>query len=96
MIAGLISLLAVLAFLAPPVIKLQKISLDVVVQIGAGMAAYDDECRSCFQQEGAFRANSIQNKFLKYTQKFLTVTRQLDLPDTADLCHFVQSGGVAT
>lgn len=40
-IAGLIGLVAVLAFLAPPVIKLHKIALIVVVLIGAGMAAYE-------------------------------------------------------
>ncbi len=33
-IAGLIGLVAVLAFLAPPVIKLQKVALLVVVLIG--------------------------------------------------------------
>lgn len=40
-IAGLIGLVAVLGFLAPPVIKLQKIALALVVLIGAGMAAYE-------------------------------------------------------
>lgn len=40
-IAGLIGLVALLAFLAPPVIKLQKLALAVVVLIGAGMAVYE-------------------------------------------------------
>jgi hypothetical protein len=40
-IAGLIGLLAVVGFLAPPVIKLHKIALIVVALIGAGMAAYE-------------------------------------------------------
>jgi len=40
-IAGLIGLVAVLGFLAPPVIKLHKIALIVVALIGAGMAAYE-------------------------------------------------------
>lgn len=40
-IAGLIGLMALLAFLAPPVIKLQKLALAVVVLIGAGMAVYE-------------------------------------------------------
>jgi uncharacterized membrane protein len=40
-IAGLIGLLAVLAFLAPPVIKLHKIALIVVALIGAGLATYE-------------------------------------------------------
>ena len=40
-IAGLIGLVAVLGFLAPPVIKLHKIALIVVALIGAGMAVYE-------------------------------------------------------
>jgi hypothetical protein len=40
-IAGLVGLVAVLAFLAPPVIKLQKVALAAVVLIGAGMAIYE-------------------------------------------------------
>ncbi len=40
-IAGLIGLVAVLAFLAPPVIKLHQIALIVVALIGAGMATYE-------------------------------------------------------
>lgn len=40
-IAGLIGLIAVLSFLAPPVIKLHKIALIVIALIGAGMAAYE-------------------------------------------------------
>jgi uncharacterized membrane protein len=40
-IAGIVGLVAVLCFLAPPVIKLHKIALIVVVLIGAGMAAYE-------------------------------------------------------
>lgn len=40
-IAGLIGLIAVLGFLAPPVIKLHKIALIVIALIGAGMAAYE-------------------------------------------------------
>jgi len=40
-IAGLIGLLAVVAFLAPPVIKLHKIALIVVALIGAGLATYE-------------------------------------------------------
>lgn len=40
-IAGLIGLLAVLAFLAPPVIKLHKIPLIAVALIGAGLAIYE-------------------------------------------------------
>jgi hypothetical protein len=40
-IAGLIGLVAVLGFLAPPVIKLHKIALIVVALIGAGMAFYE-------------------------------------------------------
>lgn len=41
MVTGLIGLVAILAFLAPPVIKLQKLALAVVVLIGAGMAVYE-------------------------------------------------------
>lgn len=41
MIGGLVGLLALLAFLAPPMIKLQNIALGVVVLIGAGMAVYE-------------------------------------------------------
>lgn len=40
-IAGLIGLVAVLAFLAAPVIKLHKIPLILVALIGAGMAIYE-------------------------------------------------------
>jgi len=40
-IAGFIGLITVLGFLAPPVIKLHKIALIVVVLIGAGMAVYE-------------------------------------------------------
>lgn len=38
---GLVGLVLLLAFLAPPVIKLQKLALAVVVLIGAGMAVYE-------------------------------------------------------
>lgn len=41
MIAGLVGLVMLLAFLAPPVIKLKKLALVVVVLIGAGMAIYE-------------------------------------------------------
>jgi uncharacterized membrane protein len=40
-IAGLVGLVALLVFLAPPVIKLQKLALLVVVLIGVGLAAYE-------------------------------------------------------
>jgi hypothetical protein len=40
-IAGLIGLVAVLAFLAAPVIKLHKLPLILVALIGAGMAVYE-------------------------------------------------------
>jgi hypothetical protein len=40
-IAGLIGLMAVVAFLAVPVIKLHKIPLIAVALIGAGMAVYE-------------------------------------------------------
>jgi hypothetical protein len=40
-IAGLIGLVAVISFLAVPVIKLHKIPLIVVALIGAGMAIYE-------------------------------------------------------
>lgn len=40
-IAGLIGLVLLLAFLAPPVIKLKNIALLVVALIGAGMAVYE-------------------------------------------------------
>lgn len=40
-LAGLIGLIAVVGFLAPPVIKLHKIAMIVVALIGAGMAAYE-------------------------------------------------------
>lgn len=40
-IAGLIGLILLLLFLAPPVIKLQKFALAVVVLIGVAMAAYE-------------------------------------------------------
>lgn len=40
-VAGLLGLLMLIAFLAPPVIKLKKISLIVVALIGIGMAAYE-------------------------------------------------------
>lgn len=39
--AGLIGLIMLIAFLAPPVIKLQKLALAVVVLIGVAMAAYE-------------------------------------------------------
>lgn len=41
MIAGLIGLLALLAFLAPPVIKLKSAALTLVIVVGAAMAAYE-------------------------------------------------------
>ena len=40
-IAGLIGLAMLVAFLLPPVIKLQKIALVVVVLIGLAMAVYE-------------------------------------------------------
>jgi hypothetical protein len=40
-VAGLIGLVALLAFLAPPVIKLHNLALTVVVLIGAAMAVYE-------------------------------------------------------
>ena len=40
-IAGLIGLAMLLAFLLPPVIKLQKLALALVVLIGFAMAAYE-------------------------------------------------------
>ena len=40
-IAGLIGLVAVLGFLAPPVIKLHQIALIMLALIGACMAAYE-------------------------------------------------------
>ncbi|MCG6932992.1 MAG: hypothetical protein LJE57_05075 [Gallionella sp.] len=40
-LAGLIGLLAIIAFLAEPVIKLHKIPLIAVVLIGVGMAIYE-------------------------------------------------------
>lgn len=40
-IAGLIGLVLLVAFLAPPVIKLQRPALAVVVLIGIVMAAYE-------------------------------------------------------
>lgn len=40
-ISGLIGLVMLVAFLAPPVIKLQKFALAVVVLIGVAMAAYE-------------------------------------------------------
>ena len=40
-IAGFIGLALLLAFLAPPVIKLKNFALLVVVLIGAGMAVYE-------------------------------------------------------
>ena len=40
-LAGLIGLVTLIAFLAPPAIKLQKFSLIVVVLIGIAMAAYE-------------------------------------------------------
>jgi hypothetical protein len=39
--AGLAGLVALLVFLAPPVIKLEKIALLAVVLIGIGLAAYE-------------------------------------------------------
>ncbi len=41
LIAGLIGLLALLAFLAPPIIKLKDAALVIVVLIGAAMAVYE-------------------------------------------------------
>lgn len=40
-IAGLVGLILVLAFLAPPVIKLKNIALTLVVLIGVAMAVYE-------------------------------------------------------
>lgn len=40
-IAGLIGLVMLIAFVAPPVIKLQKLALAVVVLIGVAMAVYE-------------------------------------------------------
>ena len=40
-LAGLIGLVALLAFLAPPVIKLHNLALTIVVLIGVAMAAYE-------------------------------------------------------
>jgi hypothetical protein len=40
-IAGLIGLVAVIGFLAAPVVKLHKIALIIVALIGAGMATYE-------------------------------------------------------
>ena len=39
--AGLIGLLLVLAFLLPPIIKLKKIALVIIVLIGIAMALYE-------------------------------------------------------
>ncbi|MEW6514600.1 MAG: hypothetical protein AB1443_11435 [Pseudomonadota bacterium] len=41
MFAGLIGLLLLLAFLLPPIIKLKKIALAMVVLIGIAMALYE-------------------------------------------------------
>lgn len=41
MITGLIGLILVLAFLAPPVIKLKSIALAVIVLIGVVMVVYE-------------------------------------------------------
>lgn len=40
-IAGVIGLVMLIGFLAPPVIKLQKLALAVVVLIGVAMAVYE-------------------------------------------------------
>ncbi|MBU0750957.1 MAG: hypothetical protein KJ787_14765 [Gammaproteobacteria bacterium] len=41
MLAGLVGLLMLLAFLVPPALKLQKVALIVVILIGAAMAVYE-------------------------------------------------------
>ena len=40
-IAGLIGLVMLLVFLLPPIIKLKKVALIIVVLLGAGMAIYE-------------------------------------------------------
>ena len=40
-IAGLIGLILLMLFLGPPMFKLQKLALTVVILIGVGMAAYE-------------------------------------------------------
>lgn len=40
-IAGLAGLILLVAFLVPPVLKIQKLSLVIVALIGVGMAAYE-------------------------------------------------------
>jgi hypothetical protein len=40
-IAGLLGLLLLVGFLLPPIIKLKKLALAIVVLIGIGMAAYE-------------------------------------------------------
>lgn len=40
-IAGLIGLILLLLFLAPPMFKLQKLALAVVILVGVAMAAYE-------------------------------------------------------
>lgn len=40
-ITGLIGLIVLVAFLIPPVIKIQKLSLVIVALIGVGLAAYE-------------------------------------------------------
>ena len=41
MLAGLIGLVAVLAFLTPPIIKMHSVALVVIILIGAGLAIYE-------------------------------------------------------
>ncbi|WP_313953007.1 hypothetical protein [Accumulibacter sp.] len=41
MVTGLVGLVMLIGFLAPPAIKLEKVSLIVVVLIGVGMAVYE-------------------------------------------------------
>lgn len=41
LVTGLVGLVALLAFLAPPVLKLKSVPLTVVVLIGAAMAIYE-------------------------------------------------------
>lgn len=40
-LAGLVGLLMLLVFLIPPVIKLKKIALAIVILIGIAMAVYE-------------------------------------------------------
>ena len=41
LITGLVGLVALLAFLAPPLLKLKSLPLTLVVLIGVAMAAYE-------------------------------------------------------